>query len=584
MSSNNIYNQIITLQRVPNGGFSYVNSSQGITLSSGQQFFIDSVSTGFFPPIPPTSTDKDKYRKQKWLSVGLEGNSFRRYINENSGLKGIPSGLEPGNFVYFTIEPKSSFLESGVNTTPKNARYISSLRAKPYMVIENDAKRENSYEKTPASLFTGVSGNNNFVVFHPQSQYKNLALQSMRFHPIIGNGYLQYDLWSGRAIYIQPKNHHIKTFTEINVKSGSSLAYGQVADRYMPMPQNVYFPSIASGRALLVENAIDAEANGIYVGKERRLNPTYFINQNNYRIYNSGLTDFTLTNEVGNWTLIKPTDSTVSFTISNNSVNFTNLYKTSGASAFAPYTFSQYLSQPPVLSNPSVGWHKINNVAENIRVTKLGAHGTNIYDSLVYLNKSNEVGGRGTTGSYIMPKFGSVSLDTVKINGYKYFTTVLKASATSNVPYNTSANSLTGLRFFSPAIIFDNQGLSYFPYTNSQVLQNQLFLKDKIFFKRPLSSNLHQSKEIELKIKFQQDDRMLQPQKVIKNYSPVQEMTYNTTSRIVELYDEKDNEAFSDTPFTTISGQDYSFEQTENFIYKSRPDFNNATKQNVIRY
>ena len=583
MATNNLYDGVLSLQKTSNGGFAYINSNQGITISSGQQFFIDSVSTGFFPPVPIASTDKNKYRKQKWLSVGLEGNSFRRYINENSGLQGIPSGLQPGNFVYFTIEPKSSFLESGVNTSPNNTRYISSLRAKPYMVVENDAKRENSYEKTPANLFTGVSGNNNFVVFHPQSQYKNLALQSMRFHPIIGNGYAQYDLWSGRSLYIQPKNHHIKTHVEINVKSGNSLAYGQVADRFMAAPQNVYFPALASGRALLVENAIDAEANGIYVGKERRLNPTYFINENNYRIYNSGLTDFTLTNEVGNWTLIKPTGSIVSFTIPNDLVNFTNLYRTSGT-AFAPYTFSKYLSQPPVLSNPSVGWHKINNVAENIKVTKLGAHGTNIYDSLVYLNKSNPIGGRGTTGSYLMPKLGAVSLDMVKINKYQYFTTVLKASVTSNVPYDTSVNSLTGLRFFSPAIIFDNQGLSYFPYTNLQTLQNELYLKDKILFKRPLSSNLHQSKEVELKIKFAQDNRMLQPQKVIKNYSPVEERIYNTTSRIVEFYDEKDNDTFSNTPFTTISGQDYSFEQTENFVYKSRPDFNNATKQNVIRY
>ena len=583
--SNIQYNQVLSLQKVPNGGFAYINANQGITLSSGQQFFIDSVSTGFFPPIPPNSTDKNKYRKQKWLSVGLEGNSFRRYINENSGLKGIPEGLEPGNFVYFTIEPKSSFLESGVNTTANNARYISSLRAKPYMVIENDAKRENSYEKTPASLFTGVSGNNNFVVFHSGSKYKNLALQSMRFHPIIGNGYAQYDLWSGRSLYVQPKNHHIKTFVEVNVKSGSSLAYGQVADRFMAIPQTAYFPAIASGRALLVQNAIDAEANGIYVGKERRLNPTYFINENNYRIYNSGLTDFTLTNEVGKWTLIKPTGSNVSFTIPNDLVNFTNLYKTSGTSnAFAPYTFSQYLSQSPVLSNPSVGWHKINNVAENIIVTKLGAHGTYIYDSLVYLNKSNPIGGRGTTGSYIMPKLGAVSLDMVKINKNQYFTTVLKASATSNVPYDISVNSLTGLRFFSPVIIFDNQGLSYFPYTELQTLQNELYLKDKVFFKRPLSSNLHQSKEVELKIKFAQDNRMIQPQKVIKNYSPVQEKTYDTVSRIIEFYDEKDNDSFSNTPFTTISGQDYSFEQTETFVYKSRPDFNNATKQNVIRY
>ena len=160
----------------------------------------------------------------------------------------------------------------------------------------------------------------------------------------------------------------------------------------------------------------------------------------------------------------------------------------------------------------------------------------------------------------------------------------MKYSPTLGVAYNINPIAITGLRFFSPAIIFDNQGLSFFPYTTSQTLQNELYLKDKIFFKRPLSSNLHQSKEVELKIKFAQDNRMIQNQKVIKNYSPVEERIYNKVSRIVEFYDEKDNETFSNTPFTTISGQDYSFEQTENFIYKSRPDFNNATKQNVIRY
>jgi hypothetical protein len=401
---------------------------------------------------------------------------------------------------------------------------------------------------------------------------------------------LQYDLWSGRNIYIQPKNHHIKTFVEVNVKSGSSLAYGQVPDRFMSATQNVFFPPIASGRALLVENATDPEANGIYVGKERRLNPTYFINQNNYRIYNSGQSNFTLTNETGKWVLIKPTGSNVSFTIPNDLVNFRNLYKTSGTSSvIAPYTFSQQLSQPPVLSNASVGWHEINNPAKQIKVTKLGAHGSNVYDNLVYLNKSIGyinpiIGDRGTTGSYLLPKLGSVSLDMVKINKYKNFTTVLKYSPTLGVAYDVTATALTGLRWFSPGIIFDNQGLGLFPYSNSTALQNELYIKDKVFFKRPLSSNLHQSKEVELKIKFAQDNRMLQPQKVIKNIPPVEERTYNTMTRVVEFYDEKDNETFSNTPFTIISGQDYSFEQTETFIYKSRPDFNNATKQNVIRY
>jgi hypothetical protein len=569
----NIYDKILSLQKLPDGSFSYVNSNQGITLSSGQQFFIDSVYTGFFPPIPASSADKNKYRKQKWLSIGLEGNSFRRYINENSGLQGIPSGLEPGNFVYFTIEPKSSLLESGINIDANNARYISSLRAKPYMVVENDANRPNSYEKTPSNLFTGVSGNNNFVVFHPQSKYKNLALQAVRFHPVIGNGHVEYNLWSGVPITVQPKNHHIETFIEINIRSGANINYGNSTKNLSFAGQ---FQQIASGDVLIVSGSSYSEANGMYVYKSSN----NYINENNYRIYNSGNTNI--------WVLAQPKNTGVSYTISPDTTNFSGIYKTNTTTS--PYNFRIYANPKrqdinPVVAYTDFKWTGINNNS-SIRVSQ-GCTDISYYPyypsvGLLFSNISSWNGFNTTTskptGAYITSKNSIGSLPVSKINEYSKFTI-------NSYNWSTIANGVNpNIKLYYPYIIFDNQGLDVFPYTYSTLIPNQLIVKEKINFKRPLSPNLHQAKKVNIKFNYERDDRVLQNQLVIRNIYPLTEKIYSGYNKNIELYDERDNNSYDVTPFYVLSGKDYSFEQNELFIYKSRPDFNNPTKQSVIKW
>jgi hypothetical protein len=588
-----IYNRVLTLQKVPQGGFAYVNGTQGIPLNSGMQFYIDSVNTGFFPPISPFSTDPNKYRKQKWLSIGLEGNSFRRYINENIHLNGIPSGLEPGHFVYFTIEPKSSLLEQGAGTqNPRNLRYISSLRAKPYMVVQNDANRDNSYEKTPSNLFTGVSGNNNFVKFHPQSRYKDLALQSLRFHPVIGNGYANYALRSGVAISIQPKNHHLETFIEINVLSGSRVNYGNRSRNFI---NNLNFNSLASGPSLKVIGASETLANGIYVANTS--NAHFYVNENNYRIISGN-------NNV--WTLLKPS-SGIGYEVPAMSSSFnlnayTPLYRTSGSNTHFPNSHKEHLLTKQV-EHPSVGWFKISNPNENINVSRLVTHdlitssqgriGGFAYSAqtnrLGYVYHAyNNFGGINTaTGSYLEVSVTTgvnreFSFDTepkfIKVNSSGVYTYI-----TPRLP----ANSNQTFSYFAPNFIYDNHGYNSFPGDTvaDYVLGDAILSKQRINFKKSLSPNLHQAKKVNLKLKFQRDDKAKNEEiKIIKNIFPVQEKDYIGFERVVEFYDEKDNDTYLSTPFFSLTGKDYSFEQKELFIYRSRPDMNNSTSQNVIKW
>lgn len=572
----NLFDRVLTLQKVPQGGFAYINGTQGIPLNSGMQFYIDSVSTGFYPPVSPLSADPNKYRKQKWLSVGLEGNSFRRYINENIHLNGIPSGLEPGHFVYFTIEPKSSLLEQGAGTeNPRNLRYISSLRAKPYMVVQNDANRDNSYERTPSNLFTGVSGNNNFVRFHPNSKYKNLALQALRFHPVIGHGYANYNVCSGRLLNITPKNHHLETFIEVSYTSGSKINYGN--DIRRTYGQNM-FPLIHSGKGLHVAGALELDANGIYVANNRNISPNYYTNQNNYRIYNSGASNI--------FVLAKPNTSLVSITGAPNAIDFTNIHRTSGALGI-PSNFRKHGDLAPTLEYSQVGWMSLTGSNENLTVSRLVTSQFSPTDSLYLLGRANI--SSQDSGSYLAPKLGTISLPFTKIGkqnanvpGYIFITDV--RGFQFNAAVNLSYTSSNGLRYFSPYYIFDDQELNYFPYTTTYTMQNQINIKERINFKRPLSSNLHQAKKVNMIVKFDRDDRAKQVHRVIKNFNGVEERLISGYNRVLEFYDEKDNDTYSATPFYSISAADYAFEQQELFIYKSRPDFNNPSKQNVVRW
>ena len=590
----NLFDRVLTLQRVPQGGFSYINSSQGIPLNSGMQFYIDSVSTAFFPPVSPLSADPNKYRKQKWLSIGLEGNSFRRYINENRHLNGIPSGLEPGHFVYFTIEPKSSLLESGTNSPADQRRYISSLRAKPYMVVQNDANRDNSYEKTPSNLFTGVSGNNNFVRFHPQSRYKDLALQSLRFHPVIGNGYANYNLRSGASLNIQPKNHHLETFIEINVLSGNRVNYGS---RSRSVLNNFNFNWLAFGRSLKVIDASETLANGIYVANNSNAN--FYVNENNYRIINSGNTNV--------WTLFKPSSGigyeVPAGTSSFNLNQYTSLYRTSGSNTSVPYSHKEHLSTKQV-ENSSVGWFRIGNPNENINVSRLvtnnlttwseGRIGGFAYSAqnnrLGYVNFSyNGFGGSNTaTGSYLeISVTTGIGLQFSFDHQPKFIKVNSSGVYTYTIPSLPSNSPSTSIAYFAPNFIYDDHGYNSFPGDTAanNTLQDAILSKERINFRKPLSSNLHQAKKVNLKLKFERNDRAKNEQiKVIKNTFPVQEKDYIGFERVIEFYDEKDNNTYISTPFFSLTGKDYSFEQKELFIYRSRPDMNSPTSQNVMKW
>jgi hypothetical protein len=489
-------------------------------------------------------------------------------------LQGIPDGLQPGNFVYYTIEPKSSLLESGAGNI--NSKYISSLRAKPYMVIENDAKRDNSYDKTPSNLFTGVSGNNNFVVFNSKSKYSGLALQSIRFHPVIGNGYTSYDLISGKIINIQPKNHHLETFIEINLKSGNKINYGN-KDRQSYF---LTYPTIASGRAFNVAGAPNPEANGIYVGNNSNLQPSYYINENNYRLYNSGNTQL--------YVIAQPNNSNISYTIAPDLINFTNIYRSSGNANY-PYNYSKfgsnnsvYLGQNNIYTS---GWRNIGNslsvplIVSNMVTFQLGAT-----PSLYILGSGRRFGSFASanvdpTGAYLLPKYSTFDLPLVKIGKYMRFTTDVRG-----VAYNSASTLNTFLRYFNPNFIFENEGIFYFPNTTLSSLQNEILKKERVNFKRPLSPNLHQAKKVNLKILFERDDKAIQNQLVIKNTYPVIERIYTDYNRLIEFYDEKDNNTYADTPFYIISGKDYEFDQKELFVYRSRPDFNDPNKQSVIKW
>jgi hypothetical protein len=183
------------------------------------------------------------------------------------------------------------------------------------------------------------------------------------------------------------------------------------------------------------------------------------------------------------------------------------------------------------------------------------------------------------TGAYLLPKYSTFDLPLVKIGKYMRFTTDVRG-----VAYNSASTLNTFLRYFNPNFIFENEGIFYFPNTTLSSLQNEILKKERVNFRRPLSPNLHQAKKVNLKILFERDDKAIQNQLVIKNTYPVIERIYTDYNRLIEFYDEKDNNTYADTPFYIISGKDYEFDQKELFIYRSRPDFNDPNKQSVIKW
>lgn len=609
-----LFDRVLTLQGVPYGGFKYVNSTLGVQLQSGQSFYIDNVYTGFFPKVSQYSSDQIKFSKQKWLSIGLEGNSFRRYINENINLQGIPSGLQPGSFVYFTIEPKSSLLEFGAGSNFNNQRYITSLRAKPYMVVLNDANKDNSYERTPSNLFTGVSGNNNFVRFHPSSRYGNLALQSIRFHPIIGNGYKDYLIGSGSDTYVQPKNHHLETFMNFTIRNTSKSFYTQSSRAILPSA----FTPITSGIGLFVTGTVEPEANGTYVSLTQTAHDyniaTDYVNENNWRLHRLTINLYGGGSET-KWTISRPSSATSqnidnlnAWRMATSTEHFTPVYRQSEDNPTQP--FNGRRSANPALIGylpgtnelgphtiifilPQGSWQKIDDPSITISVHEL-VQGNASYANQACKNILYHAAGGWNNFNNTTQRPSGAYIDARLINNLKLNYGVInnKCKFVINVyPYSPNDNnSYADVRnLFLPRFIYNNQeNWLVFPdalgnYSSIGPGQ-RLAQVHKIYFKRPLSANLHQAKKVSAKFNFEADSKVGGVHKVRTNYWPITEYFYTGYSRLIQCFDQRDSDNYGSTAFYSISGKHYAFDQNEIFIYKSRPDLNNPSIPNVVKW
>jgi len=604
-----IVDRVLTLQGVPFGGFKYINSSLGLQLQSGQSFYIDNVYTGFFPKVSPFSSDQIKFSKQKWLSIGLEGNSFRRYINENINLQGIPSGLQPGSFVYFTIEPKSSLLEFGAGSNFNNQRYITALRAKPYMVVLNDANKDNSYERTPSNLFTGVSGNNNFVRFHPSSRYGNLALQAIRFHPVIGNGYKDYLVGSGTDVYVQPKNHHLETFMNFTIRNTPKSFYVPTSRSILPSA----FTPIASGVGLFVTGALEPEANGTYVGLTQAYNyntVTDYVNENNWRLHRLTINLYGGQSET-RWTISAPSspaalniDNLNAWRMATTTENFTPVYRQSLDNPTQPfngrrtanqiilgYSISTWISMPVVL--PQGFWQKIDDPSKTISVQELVQQYPYFGAGYACKNILYHAAGGWNNFNNTTQRPSGAWIDSRLVNNLKlnYGVVNNKSKFVTNVyPYGPTDNaSYTEVKNFLPRFIYNNQeNWLVFPDALGNFSSigpgQRLAQIHKIFFKRPQSANLHQAKKVSAKFNFEADSKVDGLHRVRTNYWPITEYSYTGYARLIQCFDQRDSDNYGSSPFYSISGKGYSFDQNEIFIYKSRPDLNNPNLPNVVKW
>lgn len=139
-------------------------------------------------------------------------NSLNFYYGIVSGTNFV-SGLKPGNLLYYTTKNNAS--NNFGNSTKIRAK------ARPYMVVDEASNYNNSYTVNTSPVSPGNNGNFSFLKFNNNSQYSGLAIKQLIFNPTIQNAYRSYNLWSGVNIEVKPKNIHLETFIDVNVKSGN---------------------------------------------------------------------------------------------------------------------------------------------------------------------------------------------------------------------------------------------------------------------------------------------------------------------------------------------------------------------------
>lgn len=175
---------------------------------------------------------------QPLYQAGLHDHLFGRKGNIQLKNTVIPN-LTSGDFVFHTIYPDSERI-----LTNKSV-----LLAKPYLVVKNTFNYADTYY--PPESEGGGGGptpisSTNFVNLNPEGPHSGLALQHVRFHPIIQNAYKKYYLTFGQAITIPMSNRYLESFIEIVWPSGEYWSVTNSGTQQYSYNVNINRPKAAS--------------------------------------------------------------------------------------------------------------------------------------------------------------------------------------------------------------------------------------------------------------------------------------------------------------------------------------------------
>jgi hypothetical protein len=157
-------------------------------------------------------------------------NSKKYFYNQIISGTNFISGLKPGHLLYYTTEANANR-----NHSLNKAR--TRTKARPYMIVNEASNYNNSYIVNNNHASPGNTGNFSFLKFNNNSQYSGLAIKQLIFNPTIQNAYRNYDLASGVDITVKPKNIHLETFIDVNIKSGNYWSYSN--EGISPYPNNI---------------------------------------------------------------------------------------------------------------------------------------------------------------------------------------------------------------------------------------------------------------------------------------------------------------------------------------------------------
>ena len=148
-------------------------------------------------------------------NVLIEQNTLHENLNGKKGNFNLKNATIPnltsGDFIFYTIAPDSNLLKA-YSKPPI-------LPAKPYFVVKNTDGRLDSYQPPEGGSADPISSTN-FINLNTDGPHSGLALQHVRFHPIIQNAYKKYYLTFGQDTTVPMSNRYLESFIEIVWPSG----------------------------------------------------------------------------------------------------------------------------------------------------------------------------------------------------------------------------------------------------------------------------------------------------------------------------------------------------------------------------